>query len=58
VLNLDNDETAKLVINAKVRTRTYALRSGLADLHCVSINPAPDSISFEVLEREGAPAPP
>ncbi|WP_135210133.1 UDP-N-acetylmuramate--L-alanine ligase [Vitreimonas flagellata] len=56
VLNLDNDETAKLVINTSVRTRTYALRSGLADLHCVSIAPAPDSIAFEVLEREGSAA--
>ncbi len=52
VLNLDNDETANLVMGAKVRTRTYALRSGLADLHCVSIAPAPDGVTFDVLERE------
>jgi UDP-N-acetylmuramate--alanine ligase len=52
VLNLDNDETAALVMGAKVRVRTFSLRSGLADLHCVSIKPAPDGIGFEVLERE------
>ncbi len=52
VLNLDNEETAGLVLGAKVRVRTYALRSGLADLHCVSIKPAPDGVTFEVLERE------
>jgi UDP-N-acetylmuramate--alanine ligase len=53
VLNLDNDETAALVLSAKVRTRTYSLRSGLADLHTVAIRPAPDGISFDVLERDG-----
>jgi UDP-N-acetylmuramate--alanine ligase len=52
VLNLDNEETANLVLAAKVRTRTHSLRSGLADLHCVSIHPAPDGVTFEVLERE------
>jgi UDP-N-acetylmuramate--alanine ligase len=52
VLNLDNDETAALVMSAPVRVRTYSLRSGLADLHCVSIQPAPDGVTFEVLERE------
>lgn len=52
VLNLDNEETAALVMSAPVRVRTYALRSGLADLHCVSIAPAPDGVTFDVLERE------
>ncbi len=52
VLNLDNEETATLVMKTKVRTRTHALRSGLADLHTVAIRPAPDGISFDVLERE------
>lgn len=52
VLNLDNEETASLVMSAQVRVRTYSLRSGLADLHCVSIRPAPDGITFGVLERE------
>jgi UDP-N-acetylmuramate--alanine ligase len=52
VLNLDNEETAALVIKTKVRTRTYSLRSGLADLHCPAIRPAPDSISFDVLEKD------
>ncbi len=52
VLNLDNDETAALVMATRVRTRTYSLRSGLADLHCSAIRPAPDGISFDVLEKE------
>lgn len=52
VLNLDNDETAALVMKAKVRTRTFSLRSGLADLHCSAIRLAPDSVSFDVLEKE------
>jgi UDP-N-acetylmuramate--alanine ligase len=53
VLNLDNEETAALVMGAKVRTRTYSLHSGLADLHAASIRPAPDGISFDVRERDG-----
>ena len=53
VLNLDNEETAALVMSARVRTRTFALRSGLADLHAAAIRQKPDSISFDVLEREG-----
>ncbi len=51
VLNLDNEETGALVINAKVRTLTYALRSGLADLHCTAIRLAPGGVSFDVLEK-------
>ena len=52
VLNLDNEETAALVMATKVRTRTYALRSGLADLHCSAIRLAPDGVSFDVLEKD------
>lgn len=52
VLNLDNEETAGLVLSAKTRVRTYSLRSGLADIHCVRIKSAPDGVTFEVLERE------
>lgn len=52
VLNLDNDETSALLMKTKVRTRTYSLRSGLADLHCVAIRLAPDGVSFDVLEKE------
>jgi UDP-N-acetylmuramate--alanine ligase len=51
VLNLDNEETAALVMSTKVRTQTYSLRSGLADLHTSAIRPAPDGISFDVLEK-------
>ncbi len=50
VLNLDNEETAALVLRASVRTRTYSLRSTLADLHAAAIRPAPDGIAFEVRE--------
>lgn len=53
VLNLDNEETAAMVIAAKVRTRTYSLRSRFADLHATAIRPAPDGVSFDVREREG-----
>jgi len=52
VLNLDNEETAALVLATKVRTRTYSLRSGLADLHCSAIHLAPDGVSFDVLEKD------
>ncbi|MBK8542184.1 MAG: UDP-N-acetylmuramate--alanine ligase [Caulobacteraceae bacterium] len=52
VLNLDNEETAALVLATKVRTRTYSLRSGLADLHCSAIRLAPDGVSFDVLEKD------
>jgi len=51
VLNLDNEETAALVMSTKVRTQTYSLRSGLADLHTSAIRPAPDGVSFDVLEK-------
>lgn len=52
VLNLDNEETAALLLKTKVRTRTYSLRSGLADLHCSDIRLAPDGVSFDVLEKD------
>ena len=52
VLNLDSEETAALVMATKVRTRTYSLRSGLADLHCSAIRLAPDGVSFDVLEKD------
>jgi UDP-N-acetylmuramate--alanine ligase len=52
VLNLDNEETAALVMATKVRTGTYSLRSGLADLHCSAIRLAPDGVAFEVLEKD------
>ncbi len=53
VLNLDNEETASLVLRAKVRTRTFSLRTGLADLHALDLKPRPDGISFTALERDG-----
>jgi len=52
VLNLDNDETAALLMKTRVRMRTYSLRSGLADLHCSDIRLKPDGVAFDVLEKE------
>jgi UDP-N-acetylmuramate--alanine ligase len=56
VLNFDNEETAALVLSAKVRTRTYSLRSHFADLHATAIRQAPDGVSFDVREREDGTA--
>ncbi len=53
VLNLDNEETAALLLKTKVRARTFSLRSGLADLHATNIIPAPDGVAFTALERDG-----
>jgi UDP-N-acetylmuramate--alanine ligase len=53
VLNLDNEETADLVLGAKVRTRTYSIRSPLADLHAAAITQTPGGVSFDVVERSG-----
>jgi UDP-N-acetylmuramate--alanine ligase len=52
VLNLDNDETAAMVLETLVRVRTFSLYSPLADLSAVAIIPAPDGISFVARERE------
>ncbi|MGE0595097.1 MAG: UDP-N-acetylmuramate--L-alanine ligase [Hyphomonadaceae bacterium] len=58
VLNLDNDETAALLMtNARLRSITYSLRSSLADLRAENIAPAPGAIAFEVVDRhDGARA--
>jgi UDP-N-acetylmuramate--alanine ligase len=53
VLNLDNEETAALVLSAKVRTRSYSIKSPLADLYAGQLRQAPDGVSFEVFERDG-----
>jgi UDP-N-acetylmuramate--alanine ligase len=52
VLNLDNDETAALLLNAPGRTRSFSLHSRMADLHADDIRPAPDGIAFAVHERD------
>jgi UDP-N-acetylmuramate--alanine ligase len=52
VLNLDNEETAGLLMKTKVRTRTFSTRSGLADISALAIRPRPDGVAFETLERE------
>jgi UDP-N-acetylmuramate--alanine ligase len=56
VLNLDNDETAALLMRAKRRTLSYSIHSALADLSAGAIGFAPASLSFEVREK-GAGAP-
>ncbi|HVV32825.1 MAG TPA: Mur ligase family protein [Vitreimonas sp.] len=53
VLNLDNEETAALVMSAKTRTRTYSVKSPLGDLYASAIEQAPDSVTFKVFERDG-----
>jgi len=52
VLNLDNEETAALVVTAKVRTRTFSVKSPLGDLYASAIAQAPQGVSFKVFERE------
>ncbi len=54
VLNLDNEETAALVMSAKVRTHTFSTKSPLADLYASNIRQLPDGVCFDVLERNGA----
>jgi UDP-N-acetylmuramate--alanine ligase len=51
VLNLDNEETAALVVSAKVRTITYSLRSPLADIRAIDIAMSPLGVGFAVRER-------
>jgi UDP-N-acetylmuramate--alanine ligase len=53
VLNLDNEETAALVLSAKVRTCSYSIKSPMADLCANTIRQAPDGVSFGVFERQG-----
>lgn len=53
VLNMDNEETAAMVLSATVRTRTFSVRSRFADLHATAIRLAPDGVSFDAREREG-----
>lgn len=52
VLNLDNEETAAMVLDAPVRVLTFSLHSPLADLRATDIKPAPDGISFAAQDRE------
>src|SRR6185312_4964781 len=53
VLNLDNEETAALVLSAGVRTRNYSIKSPLADLYASAIRQARDGVAFDVFERDG-----
>ncbi len=52
VLNLDNEETAQMVMQTKVRTRTFSVHSRFGDLHATDIVQTPDGVSFTVRERE------
>jgi UDP-N-acetylmuramate--alanine ligase len=54
VLNLDNEETAALVPSAAGKTITYSFADFHADLLASNVLPAPDGISFDVRERDGA----
>jgi UDP-N-acetylmuramate--alanine ligase len=42
-----------LVLSAKVRTRSYSIKSPLADLYASEIRQAPDGVTFAVFERQG-----
>jgi UDP-N-acetylmuramate--alanine ligase len=56
VLNLDNDETARLAADVPAARRlTYSLGNPAADLLAADIRPAPDGIRFTVREAGGAP---
>ena len=53
VLNLDNDETARLAqACAPEKTISYSLGDTGADIFAGDITPEPDAISFEVTERD------
>ncbi len=56
VLNLDNDETARLAQAVPADRRlSYSLAAPSADLVAADIAPQPDGIAFTVRERGGAP---
>jgi UDP-N-acetylmuramate--alanine ligase len=56
VLNLDNDETARLAADVPAARRlTYSLGNPAADLLAADILPAPDGIRFTVREAGGRP---
>jgi UDP-N-acetylmuramate--alanine ligase len=53
VLNLDNDETARLAAGLKPgRALTYSLSDTGADLFGSDLTPAPDGIAFTIRERD------
>jgi UDP-N-acetylmuramate--alanine ligase len=54
ILNLDNEESAALGSQlAAGKAITYSLHDPRADLLASNLTPAPDGISFDVLERDG-----
>lgn len=56
VLNLDNDETARLAAELPAARRfTYSLGNPAADLLAADIRPAPDGVAFTVREAGGPP---
>lgn len=58
VLNLDNDETARLAAEMPAERRlTYSLGDPAADLLASGIAPAPDGVDFTVRETGGQPVP-
>ena len=53
VLNLDNDETARLAGSRKNGKVTYSLHDKSADLFAENIKPQPFGVSFDVVARDG-----
>ncbi|HVY03491.1 MAG TPA: Mur ligase family protein, partial [Caulobacterales bacterium] len=53
VLNLDNEETAALARQARMRVRSFAVRAPGADLCAEAIEQAPDGVSFDAAARGG-----
>jgi UDP-N-acetylmuramate--alanine ligase len=51
ILNLDNEETAALLMKAPKRTLSYSLRSRLADLCAANVELLADGARFEVREK-------
>lgn len=56
VLNLDNAETAALAPKASSKALTYSLWDPRGDLSGRNLEPSPDGIVFEAVERGGAVA--
>lgn len=57
VLNLDNDETARLAAAHTGEKITYSIAGVECDLSAANITPEPFGVSFDVVRRDGARAP-
>lgn len=54
ILNLDNDETARLDATRAGGKITYSLRDKTADLYADNIMPQPFGVSFDVVAKDGS----